>query len=117
MNKLMLHAFGSEVIEYIFSQLKTDKERREMIFSLYGNYSLVLDEVFPEGHKHGSENPLKVFMKAKPQIAGNILTKLEPTVQKLIDKGNQRHSMVQAVLLDYVECQGCNKEDGMEKAR
>ena len=43
-------------------------------------------------------------MEKKPQIAGTILTKMEPMVQKLIDKGNQRHSMVQAILLDYVEC-------------
>ena len=66
-----------------------------MVFSLYGNYSLVLDEVFPEkGGDKSCENALKVFMEKKPQIAGTILTKMEPMVQKLIDKGNQRHSMV-----------------------
>jgi len=37
-----------------------------MVFSLYGNYSLVLEEVFPAGHKHGEGNPLKVFMEKKP---------------------------------------------------
>ena len=66
MSKLVLHAFGSEVVEYIFTQCETDKDRREMIFSLYGNYALVLDEVFPDGHKHGKENALKVFMQEKP---------------------------------------------------
>lgn len=76
-----------------------------MVFSLYGNYSLVLEEVFPDGHNHGTTNPLKVFMEKKPQIASTILHKLEPMAQKLIEKGNQRHTFVQAVLLDYVECQ------------
>ena len=33
------------------------------------------------------------------------MTKLEPMVQKLVQKGNQRHSFVQAILLDYVETQ------------
>ena len=76
-----------------------------MVFSLYGNYSLVLDEVFPNGHKHGNTNALKVFMDKKPQIAGQILTKLEPMVAKIVEKGNSRHSFAQQVLLDYVECQ------------
>ena len=74
-----------------------------MIFSVYGNYSLVLDEVFANGACN-EVNALKVFMEKKPQIAGNILTKLEPMVSKLVEKGNQRHTFVQAVLLDYVEC-------------
>ena len=43
MNRLVIHSFGSEVIEYIYSQCQTDKARREMVFSLYGNYELVLD--------------------------------------------------------------------------
>ena len=104
MHKLVLHSFAAEVIEYIYTQCQSDKERREMVFSLYGNYSLVLDEVFPTGHKVNASNALKHFMEAKPQIAGNILTKMEPIVQKLVEKGNQRHSYVQMVLLDYVEC-------------
>lgn len=87
-----------------------------MVFSLYGNYSLVLEEVFPAGHKHGEGNPLKVFMEKKPQIAANILTKMDPMVQKLVEKGNSRHSFVQAVLLDYVECQAL-AEDGQSKLK
>ena len=87
-----------------------------MVFSLYGNYSLVLDEVFPDGHNHGDTNPLKVFMEKKPQIANNILTKMEPMVQKLVEKGNSRHSFVQAVLMDYVECQAV-AENGLGKLK
>lgn len=44
-------------------------------------------------------------MDKKPQIAGQILTKLEPMVAKIVEKGNSRHSFAQQVLLDYVECQ------------
>lgn len=105
MNKLVLHSFAAEVVEYIYLQCQTDAQRREMVFSLYGNYGLILEEVFPEGHKHGNSNALKVFMEKKPQIAATILTKLEPMVAKIVDKGNSRHSFCQQVMLDYVECQ------------
>jgi len=76
-----------------------------MVFSLYGNYSLILDEVFPQGHKAGDKNALKVFMEKKPTLGATILTKLEQMVAKIVDKGNSRHSFCQQVLLDYVECQ------------
>ena len=103
MNKLVMHAYGSEVVEYIYTQCQSDKDRRQLVFSLYGNYSLVLDEVFHDGHSYGNQNALRIFMQKKPQIASTILTKMEPMVQKLIEKGNQRHTFVQAILLDYVE--------------
>ena len=65
------------------------------MFSVYGNYSLVLDEVFGDkGGQNDTQNALSVFMKQKPQIASSILTKMEPMVQKLVDKGNQRHTFV-----------------------
>jgi len=41
---------------------------------------------------------------------------MEPMVQKLVEKGNSRHSFVQAVLLDYVECQAI-AEDGISKLK
>ena len=67
MNKLVMHAYGSEVVEYIYTQCQSDKERREMVFSLYGNYSLVLDEVFgAKGTQPNGKNALKVFMEQKP---------------------------------------------------
>ena len=107
MNKLVMHAYASEVVEYIYTQCQSDKEKREMVFALYGNYQLVLDEVFSgsDSVTLGQQNALRVFMQKKPQIASNILTKMESMVQKLIEKGNQRHTYVQAILLDYVECQ------------
>jgi len=84
-----MHAYGSEVVEYIYTQCQSDKERREMVFSLYGNYALVLDEVFGDkGNKQGHKNALSVFMTHKPQIASTILTKMEPVMQKLVEKGN-----------------------------
>ena len=115
MNKLVMHAYGSEVVEYIYTQCQSDKERREVVFSLYGNYSLVLDEVFgDDSRQKDQQNALSVFMQQKPQIASNILTKMEPMVQKLVDKGNQRHTFVQAILLDYVECQA---QQDMDKVK
>jgi len=43
-------------------------------------------------------------MEQKPQIGASILTKMEPMVVKLVEKGNQRHTFVQAILLGYIEC-------------
>ena len=43
-NKYIIHAYPSEVIEYIYN-LSNDQERREMVFSFYGNYLLLLKEV------------------------------------------------------------------------
>ena len=43
--KLIQHAYASEVIEYIYSTGTSEEEKREMVFGLYGNYTLVLREV------------------------------------------------------------------------
>ena len=42
----------------------------------------------PHWGNHEDISPLQVFMTKKPQIAANILTKLEPMVAKMIEKGN-----------------------------
>lgn len=43
-NKHIIHAYASEVIEYIYT-LSTEQEKREMVFSFYGNYFFLLKEV------------------------------------------------------------------------
>ena len=72
-----------------------------MVFGLYGNYTLVLREIL-EKNKNVT---LKQFMELKPQLTSGILDKLENLVTKLVVKGHTRHTIVQAVLCDYVECQ------------
>lgn len=84
MNKLVLHAFGSEVVEYIYSQCESDGERREMVFALYGNFALVLKELLASKRNAS----LRDFIEAKPQLSAGILSKIEPMAQKLIEKGN-----------------------------
>ena len=44
-------------------------------------------------------------MELKPQLAAGILDKIEPVIVKLIEKGQTRHTIVQAILADYVECE------------
>jgi hypothetical protein len=87
-------------VEYIFAQC-SEQEKREMIFGVYGNFSLVLKDLLTK-NKNIS---LKEFMEEKPQLSGGILEKLDPIVQKLIEKGQTRHTIVQAILLDYIECE------------
>ena len=48
---------------------------------------------------------LKEFIEAKPQLADNLMKRLEPMVSKLVEKGHSRHSIVQSAMLDYLECQ------------
>lgn len=74
-----------------------------MMLGLYGNYFLLLKE-FINDSKQVKAN-LKTFLELKPNLAPGILEKLEPVVNKLVEKGLTRHSIVQAILNDYIECQ------------
>ena len=58
-NKLILHAYASEVVEFIYSTDTNDNEKRRMVFSLYGNFTLMLDEIL-QSTKNAS---LKVFIE------------------------------------------------------
>ena len=48
---------------------------------------------------------LKQFLQKKPQLAEQVLLKVENMVQKLVEKGMSRHSIVQAIIADYVQSQ------------
>lgn len=45
---------------------------------------------------------LKQFLEEKPQLGERVLAKIEGIVQKLLDKGMARHSIVQAIVADYI---------------
>ena len=100
--KLILHSYAAEVVEYIYCQ-STDVEKREMVFGLYGNYFLLLKEFITT--KEGENPTLAGFIAQKPQLGPGILDKLEPVVLKLVHKGHTRHTICQAILADYIECQ------------
>ena len=72
-----------------------------MVFALYGNYSLVAQEVLDKNNNAS----LKDFLTSKPYIKEGLLKRLEPTIQKLVEKGNIRHTFAQSVLIDYIDCQ------------
>ena len=103
-NKYIIHAYASEVIEYIYD-LSTDQEKREMVFSFYGNYFLLLKEVESSTQKPSSNHQisLKEFLEKKPNLADSILHKLEKVTNKLIEKGLFRHTIVQAILYDFYQ--------------
>lgn len=73
-----------------------------MIISLYGNYFLLMKE-FIGGQSVDKAN-LKSFLESKPNLTEGIMNKLEPVVNKLVEKGLTRHSIVQAILYDYIQC-------------
>jgi hypothetical protein len=77
-----------------------------MVFGLYGNYFLLLKEFLLSGDKTiETKKSLREFIDTKPQLGPGLLEKLEPVVLKCVHKGLTRHSIVQAILLDYVQCQ------------
>jgi len=86
---------ASEVVEYVYAQ-SSESERKEMVFSFYGSYFLLLKE-----HKTGFS--LKDFLEEKPNLRETILTKLEKVAMKLVEKGLTRHTLVQAIVKDYIE--------------
>ncbi len=98
--KLLQHSFAAEVVEYIYSQ-SSDQEKREMIFGVYGNFQLILKEL----QVKNKTISLKDFMEQKPQLVSGLLEKIEPVIVKLIEKGQTRHTIVQAILADYLECE------------
>lgn len=47
-----MHAFASEVVEYIYCQ-SDDQQRMSMVIGLYGNYFLLLKDFINEEMKKG----------------------------------------------------------------
>lgn len=97
-----MHQYACEVIEFIYCQAD-DKERQEIVIGLHGNYFLLLKDFLVQQTRLKQEPSLKKFLEQKPTLREGILNKLENTVQKLVEKGLSRHSIVQAVVFDYVE--------------
>lgn len=82
--------YASEVVEYCY-EISNEKEKREMIFSFYGNYFYLLQEVEASEKKAIS---MKYFIEKKPQIKESILNKIDKVAHKLVEKGLTRHTMV-----------------------
>jgi hypothetical protein len=101
MSKLVQHAFAAETLEFVYCRC-TETEQRELVLSFYGNYFLLMKETVDDG---GQPLSLKKFCEMKPQLAEGILDKLDGIVQKLMDKGLARLSIVQAIIADFVSCQ------------
>jgi len=95
-----MHQNASEVIEYIYSQTENEQDRVQMVYSFYGQYFLLLKTL--DTSLSGSAQSLKNFVEQKPQLAEPILEKIEGIVQKLVEKGMSRHSIVQAIIKDYI---------------
>jgi hypothetical protein len=100
-SKLIMFQNASEVIEYIYSQTDQEKDRVQMVHSFYGQYYLLLKTSETTSIENQAQS-LQQFIKLKPQLKEQILEKIENIVQKLVEKGMSRHSIVQAIIKDYV---------------
>mmetsp|Transcript_35480 Transcript_35480/g.41045 ORF Transcript_35480/g.41045 Transcript_35480/m.41045 type:complete len:277 (-) Transcript_35480:998-1828(-) len=90
---LIMHMFASEVVELLYSS-SIMRDKKQMIHAFYGNYFLILQE--------NKGKSLKALLKEKPALKDGIQGKLENLAHKLIDKGLTRHTIVQAIIYDYV---------------
>lgn len=64
-----------------------------MVQSFYGQYYLLLKTV-DSSVENTQSLSLKDFIEQKPQLKEEILSKIETIVQKLLEKGMSRHSIV-----------------------
>ena len=83
-----------------------------MLAAFYGQYFIIFKSLETEqdatnDKADGEINKmsLKQFLEKKPQLQTQVLTKIESIVQKLVEKGMARHSIVQAIIADYVVSQ------------
>jgi hypothetical protein len=63
-----------------------------MVQAFYGAQYILLLNTLNESDEH--KGTLKQFCEKKPQLADQILVKIENIVQKLVEKGMSRHSLV-----------------------
>jgi len=77
-----------------------------MVHAFYGQYFILLKQMDDVADKDISKvaSSLAQFCEKKPQLADQILEKIEGIVQKLVEKGMSRHSIVQAIIADYLLC-------------
>jgi hypothetical protein len=75
-----------------------------MVQSFYGQYFLLMKSLDDTVDSFGPSS-LKHFIEKKPNLAEPILEKIEAIIQKLVEKGMSRHSIVQAIIQDYIICQ------------
>jgi mevalonate kinase len=75
-----------------------------MVYAFYGQYFILLKQMDDDADKEKVASSLAQFCEKKPQLADQILEKIEGIVQKLVEKGMSRHSIVQAIIADYLLC-------------
>ncbi|CAH8865675.1 unnamed protein product [Trichobilharzia szidati] len=93
--RLTQHRFASEIIDTLYNDYATATQRNEMIQEFYGNrHALRLGE-------HESYN-LEDTLKLHPDKSEVILNNLTVTLINLVTKGLNRFSIVQHLLLEYL---------------
>ena len=63
---------------------------------------LLLKDFIVQQSRMKASISLQAFLEQKPQLREGLIGKLENTVQKLVEKGLSRHSIVQHVLFEYI---------------
>lgn len=89
----IMHMYASEVVETLYANGKSS-EKKELLHAFYDNYFLILQE--------NKDKSIRKVLEDKPALKEGVTSKLESLVHKLIDKGLTRHTIVQALIYDYV---------------
>lgn len=88
-----MHSYASDVVELLYSNA-TISEKKLLVKGFYGKYFIILQE--------NKGKSLRNILKEKPTLREEFWGKLEELVHKLIDKGLMRHTIVQAIIYDYI---------------
>ena len=80
------------------------KEKKQLVRAFYGKYFLILEQ--------NKGKSLRNILKEKESLKDQILSQLEEITHKFIDKGLMRHTIVQAIIYDYVSI--CSDEQQNE---
>jgi hypothetical protein len=69
-----------------------------MVQAFYGQYFILFKAADEKTEGMG----LKEFLELKPAMTQQVLDKIEGIIQKLVEKGMSRHSLVQAIIAEYI---------------
>lgn len=100
---LIMHSYAADVVELLYSNA-TISEKKLLVKAFYGKFFIVLQE--------NKGKSLRNILKEKPTLKQEFCGKIEELVHKLIDKGLMRHTIVQAIIYDYMSiCSDEQQED------
>lgn len=94
--KLMSHKEGAYVLEDLYRDYATAKQRRQIMREFYGGEFALFKDA------HGESGGLREIVAAAPAKKPHILENLNKTITQAVNKGSIGFEIVHAMMLEYV---------------